>query len=240
MAKNREKTFRKTEDIESFYFKKFIKAYHLPEKFSTSDKPDIRLNYNNKKIGVEITTFYLEEGSNIESEQRQSPIRQRVTEQAQSLYEEQNGRNIEITFGFNTITNEAGLANKIANWILEQGNIENGSICLEEFSHIPELRSVYVNLGPYNDAKWKITQVYSIENTDPQKLQKIISDKENKFDQYDQILDEIWLLIVIDFINLGMDQEPYNVDYSKISVKKFDKVFMFKTAFDYIVEFSKT
>lgn len=240
MTKNNEKAVSsRTKEIEGFYYKKFQKAYSLPEEFSISDKPDIRIDHNGKKIGIEVTSFYLEGGSNIEGDQRQSPIRERVVKKAQCLYETKNGRNIEVTLGFNTINNERGLAEKIADWI-EKNKTEQGHISLDRFSHISELRSVYVNLGPYEDAKWRVLQVYSIPNTSPKQLQEIISDKEDKLDQYQQNLDEIWLLIVIDFINLGMDQEPHNVDYSKISVKKFNKVFMFKTGFDYIFEFSKT
>lgn len=240
MVKNsNQKNVRRTNEIEEFYFKKFQEAYGLSGDFEISDKPDIRINYNCKKIGIELTSFYLEEGSNIESEQRQSPIRERIVKKAQCLYEKHNGRNIEVTLGFNTIIDENGLAEKIADWI-GRNNKRQGTVSLSSFSHIPELRFVYINLGPYDDAEWRISQVYSIGNTSPQQLQKIITDKESKFDQYDNDLDETWLLIVIDFINFGMDQEPHNVDYSEISVKKFDKVFMFKTAFDYIFEFPKT
>lgn len=227
----------RTQEIEKYYYKKFASAYGMPEAYEISDKPDISTNIEGKQIGIEITNFYLSSGSDLSSEQRQAPIRKRVINNAQSSYK---GRPIEATISFNTIEEENGLAEKIANWLSEEDFYETGSVCIEKFKHIPELRFVYVYLDPEGEITWRNSQVYSISNTSPEALQNIIVEKEEKFKAYKpQDHDEMWLLIVIDFINFGMDQEPHNVDYSSIKVKKFDKVILYRTAYDTIIQFEK-
>ena len=63
------------------------------------DKPDITLT-GERKIGIEVTRFYLQSGSLPESEQRQGPLRAPVISEAQTLYRAKGGKGIELTFDF--------------------------------------------------------------------------------------------------------------------------------------------
>lgn len=229
---------KKTQIIEEYYYTKFAKASGLPLEFEHGDKPDIRIHIDKKTTGIEITNFYLRNGNELDSEQRQAPIRERIVAQAQKLYEAKKGRGIETTFQFNVIHDEVGLARKIANWLGEQNFTKNGALLHSQIAKIPELESVYVNIGPYKDAKWRNTQVFSTPMTSAADLQNIINEKEKQFDKYSKF-EEMWLLVVIDFINAGMDQSIKNVDYSSVFVKKFDKVILYKTVYDEIINISR-
>jgi len=232
-------SMNKKQEIEEHYYRKFAAAAGLPEICEIKDKPDVRIEHDQKNIGIEVTGFYLKNGSDISSEQRQVPIRDRVVADAQSLYEKKNDRAVEISLGFNIIKHESGLAKRIVDWLDTQNLITSGVIQPNIYNHISELRFASVDIGPYTDAKWRNTQVHNTPNTSAEDLQRIICEKEKLVNGYDKSLNETWLLIVIDFMNFGMDQEPANVDYSGIIVINFDKVILFKTAFNLIKEFPK-
>jgi hypothetical protein len=86
-------------EIEAYYFERFRKLWPLPEGMVTfEDKPDVII-YGPRKVGIEITNFYLAPGSLLESEQQQEPLRKKVVERARKKYVS-NGKNIEITFDF--------------------------------------------------------------------------------------------------------------------------------------------
>ena len=57
---------RRTQEIEEeYYYKGFASAFGLPTEYEVKDKPDIRITHDNKKIGLEITTFHLKDGDDI-------------------------------------------------------------------------------------------------------------------------------------------------------------------------------
>ncbi len=59
-------------EIEKNYFELFRKKYSLPlGQIEYGDKPDVII-YGPKKIGIEITNFYLEDGSLSKSEQNKN------------------------------------------------------------------------------------------------------------------------------------------------------------------------
>ena len=140
---------------------------------------------------------------------------------------------------FIIIENKVGLPERIAVWLATQKFTSSGMLSCMTFDHIPELSFVYVDIAPHKDAQWQILQGYRGTNTSAERLQSFINKKEDKIIQYDNKLDEIWLLVVIDFMDRGMDQEPANVDYSGICVTKFDKVILYKTVYNSVFEFTK-
>ncbi len=110
--------------IEKHYFEQFRRVYPLPVgNVKYSDRPDVIIEDGPRKIGIEITNFYLEEGSSSESEQAQIKLRKKVVSSAQQNYQNGNGRKIEISFGFN---------NKIIRQYYNEHNMqENGYWWLE-------------------------------------------------------------------------------------------------------------
>src|SRR5262245_32722690 len=91
---------RSKKEIERYYFEMFSRDYPLPiGNIDYGDKPDVILK-GERKIGIEITNFFLEDGNLPESEQVQRKARERVVSEAQRIYQEENGKEIELTFGF--------------------------------------------------------------------------------------------------------------------------------------------
>ena len=77
---------RSNQDIERHYFNMFCKHYKLPEgAIIFDDKPDVILE-GERRIGIEITNFFLEKGNLEESEQKQSIVRRSVVSMAHQSY----------------------------------------------------------------------------------------------------------------------------------------------------------
>jgi pentatricopeptide repeat protein len=66
-----------------------------------SDQPDV-LVLGDRKIGIEITNFYLKDGSDFASEQRQRLMRRGVLQKAHQLYRAMSSKGIELTVTFNS------------------------------------------------------------------------------------------------------------------------------------------
>jgi hypothetical protein len=223
------------QDIERYYFEDFCKTYPLPSgNILYGDKPDIILN-SDKIIGIEVTNFYIGDGKLLSSEQRQSPIREKIIKEAHSLYKKNGGKNIEISFAFNSITNQKNLAKKIADLIKEIENSPSGSVINEVFIHIPELSFIYLKEEENEFPKWHITQGYKVFATDEERLKKIIKEKEEKSKKYKKC-DLYWLLIIVNFMDFAQDQEILNIDTKSIKSEVFEKILIYKTVFRNIVE----
>ncbi len=138
----------KQRSIEPYYFEMFRKAYPLPPGIVTySDKPDVVLN-GKQRVGIEITNFYVTKGGSPNSEQVQSKRRKAAVATGQKLYQENHGKNINLSFGFNknhpiqdvpTLAKRlAALARKVEGW-------DNGQIRRNVFEDIPEIDFAYLN-----------------------------------------------------------------------------------------------
>jgi hypothetical protein len=222
-------------EIEKYYFERFSRSYSLPVgEVEHDDAPDFIIKAD-QSIGLEITNFYLEDGNHLGSEQRQNPIRERVIETAQRIYKENDGRNIELSFGFNLIENENGLAQKIARFVSDLEYPKSGILPISIFAHIPELSFVYFNAQEYENPQWRLVQVHSTPMMNVERLLEIIKEKEEKSKKY-KTCDSYWLLVVIDFINRAQDQEIANVVLPKIHSNVFNKILIYKTAYEQILE----
>lgn len=122
------------QDIEKYYFEMFRKDYSLPSGTITyADAPDVILE-STKKIGIEITNFFLEEGSLPESEQSQRKLREKVITTAQKTYQSKNGKKYEISFGFNKanpIRDQKYLINNIVQFAESIEKMEAGESLLK-------------------------------------------------------------------------------------------------------------
>jgi hypothetical protein len=87
-------------NIEQHYFERFRAARPLMDGIPCyGDKPDV-IVHGARKIGVEITNFFLQSGSLPKSEQRQRPMRTAVVSKAHALYRSGGGKGIELTVAF--------------------------------------------------------------------------------------------------------------------------------------------
>jgi|GEM_PF-5169249 len=227
--------------IERHYFQKFLDALGISECFDSSkEKPDIRFQRKGMFIGVEATQFYIGYDAEGGSKVKQRDIQERVVSLSQKLFEEANQSQvlIEASLAFNEVKDRRikSLAREIANLFLNV-DLKGGKLSAKDFESIPELRFAYIYVLKAGDdnATWRLIQSGSVENTNVDVLQGIINKKENKFDNY-EMFEENWLLIIIDYINLCMDQEPLNVDYSSLHIGKFDRVYLFRTGYNTIVD----
>jgi hypothetical protein len=219
-------------EIEQYYFDLFRRHYQLPAgKITHGDKPDVILHAD-RTIGIEITNFFLEDGSLPHSEQVQRKARDFVVSRAQEIYLENGGKNIEVSFSFDNevpIREKNRVAQKIADLAKHIDSHESGSIDREVFSHIPELDFLYVNPTEYEDPKWQLVQCYSGQVMSMDGLRRIVRTKEEQSKGYSSC-NEYWLLVVIDFMDRAQDQEIVD-STQRIESGIFEKVIVYKTCF---------
>ena len=80
-----------------------------------------------------------------------------------------------------------------------------------------------------------MVQVYDTPIISRNRLAEIVIDKEKRAKNY-QECNEYWLLVVVDFINSSQDQEIQIEGFEKIQTNIFEKVIVFKTLFNHIIE----
>jgi hypothetical protein len=111
----------KQQEIERHYFEQFQNKYPLPAgRVEYGDKPDVTVT-GNRKLGIEITNFYLEEGASTSSEQVQSKWRESAVSRARTLYMQNAGKNVVFKFGVDKahpIQDVKAVAKEIASEIL--------------------------------------------------------------------------------------------------------------------------
>lgn len=229
---------RSNQEIERYYFDMFRRDYQLPEgTIFHGDKPDVILE-GKRKIGIEITNFFLENGARPESEQVQQRAREAAVSKAQQLYRANGGKRIEFSFSFDKnvpIRDQAKLANRIATLAKNIDALKTGSIRKDAIKDIPELSFVYLNAKEYEDPQWRVTQCYSGQLMSVEKLRAIVKDKEDQSGGY-QHCDAYWLVVVVDFIDRAQDQEIQIDNFEKIASTVFEKVIVYKTHFGHVLE----
>ncbi len=216
----------------------FLKDYPLPPGTITyDDSPDVIVE-GERRIGIEITNFFLEKGSLSESEQAQRKLRDKVISEAQRVYQTGSGKKIEITFGFdkaNPIRNQKKLVRELVELAKHIEKWETGQIIKDAFKTIQELSFVYLNAKEYEDARWRVVQVHNVPVMSRDRLIDIIRDKEIRANKYKKC-DAYWLLVVVDFINSAQDQEIQINGFDKKQTEIFEKVIIYKTLFGHILE----
>ena len=223
------------EAIQHYYFDMFSKDYPLPAgAVEHGDKPDVIL-YGDRKLGIEMTNFYLEDGDSPSSEQVQSRLREQTVVDAQRLYQRKNGGRVHLTLGFDApIQNKRRLAKQIADFATRLEGCKAGDIRRDLFSDIPELSFAWLLENSHEEA-WRIVQVYSTPSMSLEKLREIICDKEQKSVEY-KLCDAYWLLVVVNFIDRAQDQEIRVDGFDTIGSEIFEKIIVYKTCFGQILE----
>jgi hypothetical protein len=216
--------------LEERTFEAFIKTFILPEGALTyTENPDVILIGNNK-IGIEITNFYITDGANLESLQRQNNLREKVVLEAQENYQSAGDKRIELTFSFDEnhpIKNVNQTIKQITELAKKIERQKTGDIQKKEFSNIAELLRVYIYNEDCENIKWRLSQAHSSEYMSVDRLQEIISDKDSKVRQY-QKCDEYWLLIVVNYFDAAQDREIRREDIQSVVSTKFKKILLYR------------
>ena len=223
--------------IERHYFGLFREIYQLPKgEVIYGDKPDVIIN-GERRLGIEVTNFYLERGELIESEQNQRRIRDYVLKKAQQIYIDNGGKH-EIYFSFNKenpILNSQKLIPKLLKVISKLEALGTGKFSKYFLNDIPELDLVIINPTIYTDPQWTINQVYTGQIISTPMLTEIVRKKENKAKNYSKC-EAYWLIVVVDFFDPAQDQE-IRVNGLTITSDVFEKKIVYKTAYEHVLEF---
>jgi len=226
------------QEIEKYYFEMFRKDYSLPSgTVIYGDSPDVVID-GERKIGIEITNFYHKSGSLPESEQIQGKWRENVVSEAQRLYQKQNCRKFEISFGFDKacpIRNQKTLIDQLIKLATLIENFETGQIGKNYFTQIPERSFVYLNNQEYEETKWRVVQVHAVPMLVMDRLVDIVKDKEQRSQKYEKC-DAYWLLVVVDFMSPAQDQEIQVENFKKVETEAFERVIVYKTLFGHVLE----
>ncbi len=227
-----------TQKRERYYFEMFRKDYDLQRASVVySDKPDVILE-GEKRIGIEITNFFIEAGNHLESERIQRRAREKVVAGSHRLYLDDKGKKTELTFGFDKrhpILDQEKLVRKIFELARRIDGSKTGQIGFEVFKGIPELSFVYFNAKEYHDAKWRVAQVHSVPFMSLKSLRDIIKEKETKSKKY-QRCDAYWLLVIVDFIDPAQDQEIRVDGFENVNSAVFENILIYKPHFGHVME----
>ena len=225
-------------EIEQHYFEMFRKDYALPYgTIDHDDKPDVILE-GERKIGIEITNFYLEKGALPESEQRQRDLRASIISEAQRTYQARNKEKIELTIEFDKTNPIRGTKTVVQKLVCLAEQIKGngtGSVDSHFFQNIPEVSYVYLYTEEYAAPKWRGVQGYSGSLMSRDDLIRIVRDKEESSQRYKNC-DSLWLLVVVDFMDRAQDQEIQIDDFEKIESDVFEKIIVYKPNFAHVLE----
>ena len=228
-------------DRERQYFEQFRSAYGLQGEPIYGDKPDVILK-SDRKIGVEITNFYLAAGDDETSEQRQRPRRATVITDAQGLHRAAGGRRIALTITFDpahpiTVERQRVLPQELADLAHRIDAHGRGSVNSILFEASPEISMVWFNPEEYTGATWSDMQVYAPDFLEPGGLQEIVAQKESKAAEY-RPCDAYWLLVVVEFFDPAQDQEIIQGELT-LAFSVFEKIFVYKTGTNDILEVTR-
>jgi hypothetical protein len=229
---------RSQQEIERHYFERFRKVAGLNVIPAYGDKPDVVLHLD-RKIGVEITNFYIRPGADEASEQRQRQRRHEVVEAASKSYRAAGGRRFELTIQFNPERpirsgRKAALIAELASLATRIEGHPQGQVSPVLFEQSPEVLTVWLNPREYLDAEWRVSQVYTLDIVSPHSLSEIVREKEVKASDY-ELCAAYWLLIVVDWADPAQDQE-IAVGSPAVASSVFERIILFKPGFDEIID----
>jgi hypothetical protein len=158
-----------------------------------------------------------------------------VVEEAQRLYQSNGGRPVELTFGFDRISQQRrkALPRELAAFARRIEYKVSQTIILE-LDDAPEEVKFAWNAGQYQNPTWQAQQVYRVGLMDKDRLELIIREKETKVRAYEPC-DAYWLLIFVNFFNPAQEQEV-RIDDPEVRSAAFEKIIVFKSVFNHIVE----
>jgi len=231
-------TSQTNREIEHGYFEQFRNLYELPPGcVCYEDKPDVLVK-GPRTVGIEITNFYSQSGTNEGSEQRQRPRRYEVLSNAHRQYLAARGKGIELTVEFEfscpiTSARKRILAQELAAFAASVDSRPSGAFYPNSFPGMPEIKSIWLSNKDWDSPKWvRPRQVFSYEEMSAGRLKEIILDKESKAANYAPC-DAFWLLVIVDWKDAAQDQE-ITTSGLKIPSNVFEKIVIYKPGFEEI------
>jgi hypothetical protein len=226
-------------DIERYYFEKFRQDFPLPKgEITYRDKPDV-IVHGEKRIGIEITRLFLEDGTLEGSEQVQRDRREKVVSLAREIYSRNDGKSFELSFSFNKesrITSVKQLAVRVATLAKSLEGHPGGPVNEDTFQNVPELSFVFVDPREYEDPRWRVVQPHSGPGVmSEERLRNVIHRKEEDARSY-KPCDAYWLLVVVDSFDRAQEQEIRTDGLGRIDSQTFEKVIIYETPFGNIVD----
>jgi hypothetical protein len=227
------------QDIERHYFEKFRQDFPLPKgEITYGDKPDVIVD-GEKRIGIEITRFFLGDGSLEGSEQVQRDKRDKVVSLAREIYTRNKGKSFELSFSFNKaspINSVRQLAVRVAALAKSLEVHPGGTVDEDTFRDIPELSFVHLDLREYQDPTWHVVQVHLGPGVmSEERLRDIIHRKEEDAKSY-KPCDLYWLLLIVDSFDRAQEQEIRTDGMGTIESQTFGKVIIYETPFGNTVD----
>jgi hypothetical protein len=163
-------------------FEKFRKVYKLPQGVVCyGDKPDVIVS-GDCTIGIELTSFYREPGSEERSEQRQRQWRFEVVSKAHRRYLAAGGKNIELTITFdvnNIITSDRKkvLPRKIAELAARIDMRPMGAFYGDCLDDMPEVLLIWSSGKEWPNPVWnRPGQVHIYQEMSVARLKQIIAE----------------------------------------------------------------
>lgn len=241
---------RVNKELEKHYLDQFVKTYHsFPEgSIVPSERPDFIVRQGNRNIGIELCRLYKDSRDDSLSIQAQKSWKANLLKRACELFEKESNEKYRVFISFEERTaiqknNIDEISTFISQKIIEKiksikpkegSPIILGEWDLQPCNNIVSMIQVY-DFSKYNDYSWTQNNVFNVEVVNSDNLAKIIGEKETLREDY-QKCDEMWLLVVIDFWDLAMDQSIPTGFNLKIRNSKFDRIFLFKTIEEEVIE----
>jgi hypothetical protein len=226
---------------ERYYFEKFcIERNLVGERYEYGDKPDVILYKEDKRIGIDLTHFYKKCGRDPQSEQVQRYIRKKVTDSARHIYLRDNGRDFRLLLTFNEqcpIRDQKKLVSAIVALATAVEDYENGPVQFDP-DDIPELTSAWLVANGIDYARWGESQVFDVPLMSASRLVSIVHAKEGQLNGY-TACDAYWLLIIIDMMDAGQDQDIQISGIAKCASEMFEKCILFKPQLSEIIELAR-
>jgi len=195
---------------ERFQLESFLKALALPAKIleDKRESPDFIVCLEGRKVGIELTDLFIHNKKNAHLPQAQESIADKIVSHAQHLYEESSAPPAHVSIGFFHLTNlNKNESNKIAERLssfvrnLDLDAWQTVDISTDKFekSPLPEEVAFIHALGvpSYDMALWVAPRAGWVATLTPQVLQNRINEKSKKLKEYQKVVSENWLVVII-------------------------------------------
>ncbi|MDB5159665.1 MAG: hypothetical protein JWR50_4372 [Mucilaginibacter sp.] len=191
---------------EQFYLEKFKKSHrHFPQgEVSEHESPDFLVDDGKKKVGIEVTGFYRESGSESSPLQKRKKIRQKVIDRAQILFNSKGlaSRWVTVHFGlyFHCKKSEVEhIAKKLADLAASPFPTEvDQMIWNNDETTLKDIDCLVVRNVEMPESHWSAPMGTFVPNIEPQQIQQILDIKSKLCEKYRKSCDELWLIIVMD------------------------------------------